>query len=328
MTTFMCKWSGADFGDVRSTSFRDFFLRGSILGAPAGMVFPTLPPTLQLGWRPERTVDLESLFTVENVIALATLTTLEIVLGIDNIVFIAILTQKLPLEQQAIARRIGLIGAMGMRVGLLLMIGWVMGLTATIFRVLDHPIAGRDLILLGGGLFLVAKATWEIHDKLEGTEESGEKVVAATLLAVVLQIMVLDIVFSLDSVITAVGMAKEMAVMIAAVILSVGVMLVFAESISHFIEDHPTIQMLALSFLILIGVMLIAEGLGQHVDKGYIYFAMAFAIGVEFANMAVRKREPLRLKQGHIHRDDFRSGSSTREDRRDGQSHDASGSGE
>lgn len=260
---------------------------------------------------------MESLFTAENVIALATLTTLEIVLGIDNIVFIAILTQKLPVERQAIARRVGLVAAMGMRVGLLLMIGWVMGLTATLFRVLDHPVAGRDLILLGGGLFLVAKATWEIHDKLEGTEEVNETLVAASVTAVVMQIMVLDIVFSLDSVITAVGMAKDLEVMIAAVVLSVCVMLVFAESISGFIEDHPTIQMLALSFLILIGVMLVAEGLGQHVDKGYIYFAMAFAIAVEAANMAMRKREPLRLKHGHIHRDDFMGDSSGREARRD-----------
>ena len=248
---------------------------------------------------------MESLFTPENVIALATLTTLEIVLGIDNIVFIAILTQRLPAEQQPLARRIGLIGAMGMRIGLLLMIGWVMGLTATLFQLFEHSFAGRDLILLGGGLFLVAKATWEIHDKLEGAEEESETGAAASMFAVVLQIMLLDIVFSLDSVITAVGMAKEIAVMIAAVVLSVGVMLVFAESISRFIEDHPTIQMLALSFLILIGVMLIAEGLGQHVDKGYIYFAMAFAIAVEFVNMALRKREPLRLKHGSVRRDDF-----------------------
>jgi predicted tellurium resistance membrane protein TerC len=256
---------------------------------------------------------LESLFTAENAIALATLTSLEIVLGIDNIVFIAILTQKLPAEQQAIGRRIGLIGAMGMRVGLLLMIGWVMGLTATLFRVLDHSFAGRDLILLGGGLFLVAKATWEIHDKLEGTEAPDATVVGASLLGVTIQIMILDVVFSLDSVITAVGMAKEISVMIAAVILSIGVMLVFAEAISHFIEEHPTLQMLALSFLILIGVMLIGEGLGQHVDKRYIYFAMAFSIAVEVANMAVRNRDPLRLKHVHLPGDDSSDQSSGRE---------------
>jgi predicted tellurium resistance membrane protein TerC len=267
----------------------------------------------RFAWPPERIVDLESLFTAENAIALATLTSLEIVLGIDNIVFIAILTQKLPAEQQAIGRRIGLLAAMGMRVGLLLMIGWVMGLTATLFRVLDHSFAGRDLILLGGGLFLVAKATWEIHDKLEGPEASNATVVGVSLLGVTMQIMILDVVFSLDSVITAVGMAQEISVMITAVVLSIGVMLVFAESISRFIEEHPTLQMLALSFLILIGVMLIAESLGQHVDKRYIYFAMAFSIAVEVANMAVRNRDPLRLKHGHISRDDLPDETSGRE---------------
>jgi len=248
---------------------------------------------------------LESLITAENLIALATLTSLEIVLGIDNIVFIAILTQRLPVERQTIGRRIGLLAAMAMRVVLLVMIGWVMGLTTTLFRVLDHPMAGRDLILLGGGLFLVAKATWEIHAKLEGSEEPRERDAKATLSVVVLQIMLLDIVFSLDSVITAVGMAKELIVMIVAVVLSVGVMLVFAEAVSHFIEKHPTVQMLALSFLILIGVMLIAEGLGQHVDKRYIYFAMAFAIAVESVNMAARRRKPARARGGPIRRDDY-----------------------
>ncbi len=283
------------------------------------MVSPDPWPLGSIRLRLEGIGDLESLFTVENVIALATLTSLEIVLGIDNIVFIAILTQKLPVERQAIGRRIGLIAAMAMRVVLLLMIGWVMGLTATLFRVFDHPIAGRDVILLGGGLFLVAKATWEIHDKLEGTEEPRERVAKATLFAVILQIMLLDIVFSLDSVITAVGMAKEISVMIAAVMLSVGVMLVFAESISRFIEGHPTVQMLALSFLILIGVMLIAEGLGQHVDKRYIYFAMAFAIAVETVNMAARRREPLHLKHGRILRDDFMVDAVGRDRRQDGE---------
>jgi predicted tellurium resistance membrane protein TerC len=243
--------------------------------------------------------------TAENAIALATLTTLEIVLGIDNIVFIAILTQKLPAARQAFARRIGLIAAMGMRIGLLLMIGWIMGLTATLFEFLGRAFSGRDLILLGGGLFLVGKATWEIHDKLEGGEHPGTRPAAASLFAVIVQIMLLDIVFSLDSVITAVGMAKELVVMIVAVVASVAVMLVFAEPISRFIEDHPTMKMLALSFLILIGVMLIAEGLGQHVDKGYIYFAMAFAIGVELVNLAVQNREPIRLKPTYVKRDDF-----------------------
>lgn len=243
---------------------------------------------------------MESLWTMENAIALGTLTSLEIVLGIDNIVFIAILTQKLPAHRQAVARRIGLMAAMGMRIILLLLIGWVMGLTATLFRFFDHPVTGRELILLGGGLFLVAKATWEIHEKLDHRNPVTGRVVAVSLSAVIFQIMLLDIVFSLDSVITAVGMAKEIAVMITAIVLSVGVMLAFAEPISRFIESRPTLQMLALAFLILIGVMLIIEGLGQHVDKGYIYFAMGFAIAVEAINMAVRNRESRRLQTAGI----------------------------
>ena len=185
---------------------------------------------------------MESLLTAENVIALATLTALEIVLGIDNIVFIAILTQRLPAELQSKARRIGLLAAMVMRIGLLLVIGWVMGLTAILFRVLDQPFSGRDLILLGGGLFLVGKATWEIHEKLEGHEHAEQATARASFGAVILQIMILDIVFSLDSVITAVGMAKEIAVMITAVVASVAVMLVFAESISHLIGEQPTMK--------------------------------------------------------------------------------------
>jgi predicted tellurium resistance membrane protein TerC len=232
---------------------------------------------------------LEALFTAENAIALATLAALEIVLGIDNIVFIAILTQKLPEARQALARRIGLVGAMFMRIGLLLVIGWVMGLTAVLFTLLDHSFSGRDLILLGGGLFLVGKATWEIHDKLEGEIEAGHRTVQSSMGSVIMQIMALDIVFSLDSVITAVGMANEISVMIAAVVISVAVMLVFAETISRFIEDHPTMKMLALAFLILVGVVLILEGVGQHVEKGYIYFAMAFALAVEVVNLGVRK---------------------------------------
>ncbi len=245
------------------------------------------------------------LLTGENAIALATLTLLEIVLGMDNIVFIAILTQKLPAHRQAQARRIGLIGAMGMRIALLLMIGWMMGLTATLVTIFEHPMSGRDFILLGGGMFLVGKATWEIHDNLEGERIVGHAKAAKSLFAVVIQIMLLDIVFSLDSVITAVGVAKELAVMIAAIVVSVVVMLIFAEPISRFIEEHPTMKMLALSFLILIGVMLVAEGLGQHVNKGYIYFAMAFAIAVEVVNMGVRKHAPLRLKGAYVRRDDY-----------------------
>jgi len=248
--------------------------------------------------------DLEALFTAENAIALATLAGLEVVLGIDNIVFIAILTQKLPLERQAAARRIGLLGAMLMRIGLLLAIGWVMGLTAELFRVLDQPFSGRDLILLGGGLFLVGKAVWEIHDKLEGEMDLGTPAAAVSMASVIFQIMLLDIVFSLDSVITAVGMADEIAIMITAVVISVGVMLVFAETISRFIEDHPTMKILALSFLILIGTVLMLEGLGKHVEKGYIYFAMAFALGVELVNVALRNRSPVKLKQTYVVRDD------------------------
>ena len=235
---------------------------------------------------------MEALFSVENAMALATLTTLEIVLGIDNIVFIAILTQKLPVNRQALARRIGLAGAMGTRIGLLLAIGWVMGLTDTLFSISEHQVTGRDLILLIGGVFLVGKATWEIHAQLEGEIHASATgaAVAASFTAVITQIMLLDIVFSLDSVITAVGMAKEISVMIAAIVISVAVMMVFAEPISRFIEEHPTMKMLALSFLILIGVMLIAEGFGKHVEKAYIYFAMAFAMSVELVNMAVRRR--------------------------------------
>ena len=218
---------------------------------------------------------MEALLTTENAIALATLAGLEIVLGIDNIVFIAILTQKLHRARQAAARRIGLVAAMVMRIGLLLAIGWVMGLTEVLFSVLDQSFSGRDLILLGGGLFLVAKATWEIHDKLEGSKE-----------------------------VYGGGMANEISVMIAAVVVSVGVMLVFAETISRFIEEHPTMKILALAFLILIGTVLILEGLGKHVEKGYIYFAMAFALGVELVNVAVRKPSPVQLKQTYVTRDD------------------------
>ena len=249
---------------------------------------------------------MEALFTPENAIALATLASLEIVLGIDNIVFIAILTQRLPAAQQDTARRIGLFAAMFMRIGLLLAIGWVMSLTTVLFQVFERPFAGRDLILLVGGLFLVGKATWEIHDKLEGVEQEGAgEARSVSMRGVIAQIMVLDIVFSLDSVITAVGMAKEISVMIAAVVIAVAVMLVFAGAVSRFIEQHPTMKMLALSFLILIGVVLVLEGFGKHVEKGYIYFAMAFALAVELINLAVRDRRPVVLKQTYVVRDDY-----------------------
>jgi predicted tellurium resistance membrane protein TerC len=246
---------------------------------------------------------LAELFTSENLIALLTLSSLEIVLGIDNIVFISILVSKLPRELQARARRIGLLLAMGMRIALLLAISWVIGLTAPLFTlpVLEQEISGRDLILLLGGLFLVAKATWEIHDKLEGAAHGETAPRAASYGAILFQIVLLDMVFSLDSVITAVGLAKEIAVMIAAVVIAVAVMMVFAGPISTFIERHPTMKMLALSFLLLIGVVLIADGFEQHVSKGYIYFAMAFSLFVEVLNLRLRpKQEPVQLHQSYV----------------------------
>jgi predicted tellurium resistance membrane protein TerC len=226
-------------------------------------------------------------------IALLTLTALEIVLGIDNIVFISILTGKLPPEQRERGRRVGLLAAMGMRILLLLAIGWVVGLEQPLFTVLGHDVSGRDLILLGGGLFLLAKATWEIHGRLEGDEHDRKAPAVTSFGAVIVQIMILDIVFSLDSVITAVGMANDIAVMIAAVVIAVLVMLVASGPVSALIERHPTLKMLALSFLLLIGVVLVAEGLGQHIEKGYIYFAMGFSVLVEALNIrATRPRVP------------------------------------
>lgn len=233
------------------------------------------------------------LLTVPNLIAFLTLAALEIVLGIDNIVFIAIISNRLPHDQQSRARRVGLMLAMGTRILLLLSISWVMRLTTPLFGVLGHDFSGRDLILLGGGLFLIAKSTFEIHEKTEGgghgPDSPGQKVL--TYGAAVAQIAVLDIIFSLDSVITAVGMVDSVAIMIAAVIAAVIVMMIFADRISVFVKHHPTIQMLALSFLILIGVFLVAEALGKHIDRGYIYFAMAFSLGVELLNMKARKAE-------------------------------------
>jgi predicted tellurium resistance membrane protein TerC len=245
------------------------------------------------------------LFTSESLIALLTLTSLEIVLGIDNIVFLSILVGKLPAERQARARRIGLLLAMGMRIGLLLAITWVMGLTRPLFWLLDRGFAGRDLILITGGLFLVAKATWEIHDKLEGGEHGQLRVRAASFGAVLFQIMLIDVVFSLDSVITAVGMARDVEIMIAAVVIAVLVMMLSAGGISAFVERHPTVKMLALSFLLLIGVMLIADGFGQHVSKGYIYFAMAFSLFVEILNLRIRRTSepPVQLHQSYVQGD-------------------------
>ncbi len=223
-------------------------------------------------------------------IAFGTLTALELVLGIDNIVFISILVDKLPKDKQALARRIGLFMAMFMRIGLLLVLSWIIGLVEPLFTVLKQEISGRDLILIAGGLFLIWKSTGEIHQSLEGEEGHSSSTVKATFAAVILQIMVVDMVFSLDSIITAVGMVDELAVMIAAVVASVGMMMLFAGAIGRFVSDHPTVKMLALSFLVVVGVVLIAEGFDHHVPKGYVYFAMAFSIGVEMLNIRVRRR--------------------------------------
>jgi predicted tellurium resistance membrane protein TerC len=242
----------------------------------------------------------EALLTFDALIALVTLTALEVVLGVDNVIFISILAGKLPADQQERARRVGLIAAMGMRILLLFSLAWIVRLTAPLFSILGQEISGRDLILLGGGLFLLFKATREIHEKLEGEEGIASARVAPSFAAVIGQIMLLDIVFSLDSVITAVGMADDLIVMVLAVMLAVGIMLISAGSISGFVNQHPTVKVLALSFLLLIGASLVAEGLDQHIPKGYIYFAMAFSVFVELINQRVsakRKREPVKLHQ-------------------------------
>jgi predicted tellurium resistance membrane protein TerC len=237
--------------------------------------------------------------SAEGWIALATLTVLEIVLGIDNIVFISILAGKLRLEERARARKIGLSLAMFIRIALLWSITWVMRLTTPWFVIVGTEISGRDLILLVGGLFLIAKSTHEIHDKLEGEEGEGNERAAASFVGIIIQILLLDIVFSLDSVITAVGMADDLAVMVLAVVIAVGVMLLSAGAISEFVDRHPTVKMLALSFLLLIGVSLIGEGLDQHIPKGYIYFAMGFSIFVEMINLRVRAKS--KAKPVHLH---------------------------
>jgi predicted tellurium resistance membrane protein TerC len=227
--------------------------------------------------------------TAELWIALFTLLALEIVLGIDNVVFISILATKLPPDQEKKAIRVGLALAMFIRIALLFSLSWLIGLTDPLFTVLSEEISGRDLILLLGGLFLIGKSTFEMHDKLEGEEGEVSKRVAPSFWSVIAQILVLDIVFSLDSVITAVGMVDVLWVMVTAVVVSVIVMLVAAPTIALFVHRHPTVKMLALAFLVLIGVTLIAEGLDQHIPKGYIYFSMAFALGVELLNMRLRK---------------------------------------
>ena len=235
-------------------------------------------------------------------IAFATLTLLELVLGIDNIIFISILVDKLPKARQEVARRLGLFMAMFMRIGLLLVLAWIVGLVAPLFTVLGQAISGRDLILILGGMFLIWKSTSEIHQSLEGADEHGPSAVKATFTAVILQIMLVDLVFSLDSIITAVGMVDDVRIMIAAVIASVALMMLFAGPIGRFVSDHPTIKMLALAFLVVVGVVLMAEGFGHHVPKGYVYFAMAFSLGVEMINITMRKRSARKvsLKAPHI----------------------------
>ena len=245
---------------------------------------------------------LEFLLSPEIWIAFFTLTALELVLGIDNIIFISILVDKLPKEKQELARRIGLFLAMFMRIGLLLVLSWIVGLTEPVVTLFDTGISGRDLILIAGGLFLIWKSTGEVHQLLEGEEGSESHKVASSFAGVIGQIIVIDLVFSLDSIITAVGMVSEVGVMIAAVVASVGMMMLFARSIGEFVSNHPTIKMLALSFLVVVGVVLIADGFGHHVPKGYIYFAMAFSVGVEMLNIRMRKTlvKPVDLREPYV----------------------------
>ena len=229
-------------------------------------------------------------------IAFATLTALELVLGIDNIIFIAILVDKLPPANREFARRVGLVLAMVMRIGLLLVLAWIVGLVAPLFSVFNEEISGRDLVLILGGLFLIWKSTTEVHQSLEGEHEQKSSAAKATLASVMLQIVLVDMVFSLDSIITAVGMVDDVRIMIAAVIASVLLMMLFAGPIGRFVSDHPTIKMLALAFLVVVGVVLVAEGFGHHVPKGYVYFAMAFSVAVEMLNIRMRKKAAKAVK--------------------------------
>ncbi len=247
-------------------------------------------------------------------VALTTLTGLELVLGIDNIIFISILASKLPAAQRERARRLGLFGAMFMRIALLASIAWVMRLTTPLFTMLENEISGRDMIMLVGGLFLIAKATYEIHDKLEGEQHGHAGTTPSDFAATVVQIMILDIVFSLDSVITAIGMAEALGIMIAAVVLAVILMMFFARPVGEFVERHPTVTVLALSFLLLIGMALIADGLDRHIPKGYIYFAFAFSVFVEMLNLRLRgvATPPVRLHDRYVwETDDPKDGAGT-----------------
>jgi predicted tellurium resistance membrane protein TerC len=243
----------------------------------------------------------DAFLTGDGLVALVTLTFLEIVLGVDNIIFISILSGKLREAEQKRARRVGLMAAMVMRILLLLSLAWIMQLTTPLITLSRQEISGRDLILILGGLFLLTKSTLEIHDKLEGEEGHGSKRIAPSFAAVIFQIMLLDIVFSLDSVITAVGMVEDVSIMVVAVIISVAIMMFAAEPISAFVNRHPTVKMLALSFLLLIGVSLVGEGLGFHIPKGYVYFAMGFSVFVEMINLRLRKKtEPIKLHSAYI----------------------------
>ena len=243
---------------------------------------------------------MELLTSPEAWIAFGTLTALELVLGIDNIIFISILVDKLPKEKRELARNIGLFMAMFMRIGLLLVLSWIVGLVEPMITVLGHAISGRDTILILGGLFLIWKSTTEIHQSIDGAEHENTSIKQATFFSVIIQIMVIDLVFSLDSIITAVGMVDEVAIMIAAVITSVALMMLFARSIGNFVSNHPSIKILALSFLVVVGVVLIAEGFEHHIPKGYIYFAMAFSVCVEMLNIRMRKKKassPVKLRE-------------------------------
>jgi predicted tellurium resistance membrane protein TerC len=262
---------------------------------------------------------MESLTDPQVWIALATLTFLEIVLGVDNIIFISILSGKLPPADQPRARRLGLLGAMITRVLLLLSLSWIIRLTHPWFTIVGQEISGRDLILILGGLFLLGKSTYEIHDKLEGEEGHASKKVPASFTSVIIQIMLLDIVFSLDSVITAVGMVDQLWVMITAVMIAVGIMMASAETISNFVHRHPTVKMLALSFLLLIGLSLIMEGFDHHIPKGYIYFAMGFSVFVEAINMRLRRvTQPVQLHERYSEEGGASTPSTTPPSRRSG----------